>query len=47
MTTIKFLIVIFLFTVILAVEPKCSDLEQMECTDDIYYAYPACKKAAE
>ena len=19
----------------------------MECTDDVYYAYPACKKAAE
>ena len=47
MPTIKVLIALCLLAVILAVEPKCSDLEQMECTDDIYYAYPACKKAAE
>ena len=31
----------------LAIDPVCSDKVQIACLDDIYYAYPACKKAAE
>lgn len=30
-----------------AVTPTCDDKAQLNCLDDIYYAYPACLKAAQ
>lgn len=47
MSTLKLIIWSCLILFVLAVPPVCGDLEQMECMDDIYTAYPVCKKAAE
>jgi hypothetical protein len=49
MKMLRLVTVLCLIAVIwgMSVEPKCGDLEQAECQDDIYKAYPVCKKAAE
>lgn len=43
----KVVIFLILLVAVLGIEPKCEELEQIKCQDDINIAYPMCKKAAE
>lgn len=43
----KIIILLILTAVALTIDPKCGELEQAKCQDDIDISYPLCKKAAE
>lgn len=46
MRVFSWLLVLTLIALTFAVDPKCSEKQQVECQDDINLAYPVCKKAA-